>query len=69
MSQTQTQSGGAKNLIRTELRDVLTDATACTVRGENMCYLFRVPTQMSFSNYLCFPCPTANFPCAVLSDL
>ena len=29
----------------------------------------RVPTQIAFSNYLCFPCPTANFPCAILRNL
>ena len=29
----------------------------------------RVPTQIAFSNSLCFPCPTANFPCANLRDL
>ena len=29
----------------------------------------RVPTQISFSNSLCFPCSTTNFPCANLRDL
>ena len=29
----------------------------------------RVPTQISFSNSLCFPCTTANFLCANLRDL
>ena len=31
--------------------------------------LSRVPTQIVFSNSLCFPCPTANFPCANLHNL
>ena len=30
---------------------------------------FKVPTQIAFSNSLCSPCPTANFPCANLRDL
>ena len=30
---------------------------------------FRVPTQIAFSNSLCFPCPTATFPCANLLDV
>ena len=29
----------------------------------------RVPTQIAFSNSLCFPCMTVNFPCANLRDL
>ena len=29
----------------------------------------RVPTQIVFSNSLCFPCPTANFPCDNLHNL
>ena len=29
----------------------------------------RVPTQISFSNSRCFPCLTANFPCANVRDL
>ena len=31
-------------------------------------FIFRVPTQFSFSNSLCFPCPTTNIPCANLRD-
>ena len=34
--------------------------------AETLC---RVPTQIVFSNSLCFPCPTANFPCANLHNL
>ena len=29
----------------------------------------RVPTQILFSNSLCFPCLTLNFPCANLRNL
>ena len=29
----------------------------------------RVPTQIAFSNSLCFPCLTVNFPCANLRGL
>ena len=31
--------------------------------------IIRVPTQIVFSNSLCFPCPIANFPCANLHHL
>ena len=31
--------------------------------------LYRVPTQIAFSNSLSFPCLTTNFPCANLRDL
>ena len=29
----------------------------------------RVPSQVAFSNSLCFPCPSATFPCTNLHDL
>ena len=28
----------------------------------------RVPTQILFTNSLCFPCPSGNFPCAHLRN-
>ena len=31
--------------------------------------MYRVPTQIVFSNSLCFTCPIANFPCANLHHL
>ena len=34
-----------------------------------ICYSSRVPTQIAFSNSLCFPCLTVNFPSAKLRDL
>ena len=43
------------------------------MHGSYICFsvckaLHRVPTQNVFSNSLCFPCPTANFPCATLHN-
>ena len=39
------------------------------IKFKSKALLDRVPTQISFSNSLCFPCATANFPCANLHNL